>query len=92
LLLLLAGSPEDGVEVLLQGRRGDRSFGRTGTWGERQMFESLIRALDRTPGRLDEVASLVAELEGDPSTKSLLPDGFHVIWDPIWSARKGRQA
>ena len=88
LLLLLADSPEEGIEALLQGRRdaqGDRGLT---AWGDRQIFESLIRALDRGPERLDQVASLVADLEADPEAKELLPAGFHEIWAPIWEARK----
>jgi hypothetical protein len=87
LLLLLADSPEEGIEALLQGRRDKEGGTGLAAWGERQIFESLMRALDRGPERLDQVASLVADLEADPETKSLLPPGFHEIWAPIWEAR-----
>jgi hypothetical protein len=88
LLLLLADNPEEGVEALLQGGRDRGGAAGLAPWGERQIFESLLRALDRGPERLDQVASLVADLEADPETKSLIPDGFHDIWAPIWEARK----
>jgi hypothetical protein len=88
LLLLLADSPEEGVEALLQGRRDKGGAAGLAPWGERQILESLLHALDRGPERLDQMAGLVADLEADPETKSLIPDGFHDIWAPIWEARK----
>jgi len=30
----------------------------------------------------------LADLESDPEKRSLLPEGFHDIWAPIWEARK----
>lgn len=88
LLLLLADSPEEGIEALLQGRRDADGVTGLAAWADRQVFESLVRSLDRGPERLDQVAGLVADLERDPETKSLLPAGFDEIWAPIWEARQ----
>ena len=59
LLLLLADSPEEGVEALLPGGRDRDGAAGLRAWGERQIFESLLRCLDRGPERLDEVARRV---------------------------------
>jgi hypothetical protein len=51
------------------------------------MFELLVRALDRAPHRLDDVAALIKDLEasgGDP----LFPEQFDAVWQPIWEARR----
>jgi hypothetical protein len=52
------------------------------------LFESLVRALDRDPERLDRVARLVDDLSSSETGHSLLPDGFDELWQPIWKARQ----
>ncbi len=51
------------------------------------LFESLVRALYQDPARLDQVHKLYTDLQktGDAD---LLPDGFEVIWQPVWQARQ----
>ena len=51
------------------------------------IFEMLVRALDRTPERLDDVASLMKDIESRRDGESLFPEGFETVWQPIWSAR-----
>lgn len=67
--------------------RGDNGHA-SANWGI-PLFESLVRALDRDPAKLDEVARLVEDLGKTPEGHSLLPEGFDTIWKPIWSAREG---
>ena len=52
------------------------------------LFESLVKALDRNPAKLDNIARVVEDFRKTPEGSSLLPDGFDAIWGPIWSARK----
>ncbi len=52
------------------------------------LLESLMRALDRDPRRLDHVARLVSDLAATPEGARRLPDGFQQIWSPIWNARQ----
>lgn len=52
------------------------------------LFESLVRALDRDPARLDRVDRLVKELLKSETGRSLLPEGFEELWASIWRARQ----
>ncbi len=52
------------------------------------LFESLVRALDRDPARLDRVDRLMKELHKSESGRKLLPDGFEELWASIWQARQ----
>ena len=52
------------------------------------LFESLVRALDRDPARLDRVDRLMKELHKSESGRKLLPDGFEELWASIWKARQ----
>ena len=65
-------------------RPGQRGFGDSGF----PLLESLLKALGRDPGRLDEVARLIADLRRTPEGQDLLPDGLNAIWDPIWAVRE----
>jgi len=52
------------------------------------LFESLVRALDCDPERLDRVERLMKELAKSESGRKLLPEGFEELWASIWQARK----
>jgi hypothetical protein len=52
------------------------------------LFESLVRALDQDPVRLDRVDRLMRELQKTESGRKLLPDGFEKLWASIWQARQ----
>lgn len=47
------------------------------------VFEILLRALERNPKKLNQVARLVTDLCNTPDGKECLPDGFEEIWEPI---------
>lgn len=53
-----------------------------------QLFEQLVRTLQRDPARLDAVERFVEDLGKDPEGASILPPGFDLIWKPILEARK----
>ena len=89
LLLLLA---EDG-SLSLSDITGSLQQAGTGTPQESfhaaiPMLESLVRALDRSPEKLDHVGKLVTELQSTEEGRALLPDDFDLIWEPLWAARK----
>ena len=54
------------------------------------LLEELVRALTRSPERLDRVRRLVDDLCATPEGRALLPDGFEAVWRPIeasWQRR-----
>jgi hypothetical protein len=87
LLLLSEGSVESLDLITGDGEEpgSSRSFG--GGFGP-ALFESLVRALDRNPARLDDVARVVEDLRKTPEGCAVLPEGFEKIWEPIWAARQ----
>lgn len=52
------------------------------------LLESLLRAMDREPERIDQVAQVIEDLQKTPEGQSLLPKDLQAIWDPIWHARQ----
>jgi hypothetical protein len=52
------------------------------------LFESLLRSLDRSPERLDHIASLIADLRQQRDASEIFPPGFEKLWEPIWEARQ----
>lgn len=87
LMFLLSEFGADGNPDLPDGFLGDKQNFRPGSQGF-ALFESLLRALDQNPTKLDQVARLVEDLRGAEGTESLLPEGFDNVWKPIWAARK----
>ena len=55
------------------------------------LFETLVRALDRNPAKLDHIARVVDDFRKTEEGRGLLPEGFDSIWDPIWVARERRK-
>jgi hypothetical protein len=89
LLMLLAEDDLDSVELLLMGDRAADSGGNdTVSLFGVPLFESLVRALDRDPARIDQVKSVVDELLKTDEGRELLPEGFEAIWEPVWIARE----
>lgn len=90
LLLLLAG--EGVVSVGGNGQLAGPGLPPMGPGGRFQanlpVFESLLQALARDPGKLDQVAGFLAQLEQSEAGRALLPDGFEQIWAPLWAARQ----
>ncbi len=88
ILFLLAEGGRDGHEALLATRKiGTGGAGNGSVRAGFPLFEALVRALDRDPARLDEIARLLAELQKTPEGCRLVPEGLDAIWEPILSAR-----
>lgn len=51
------------------------------------LVEWLVRAVARSPERIDQLARLIASLRATEEGRELLPEGFDDVWDAIWSAR-----
>jgi hypothetical protein len=88
LLLLLGGTPEVPGSPS-SGADSPAGYGRWGPagWSSSTLLESLLRALDRTPEKLDHIARLVSDLRATEDGRRMLPPGFDAVWDPIWAAR-----
>lgn len=87
LLLSDDGSLTEGTPGVVPGPTDGSSSTVASDGGAPGMFELLVRALDRAPHRLDDVAALIKDLEasgGDP----LFPEQFDAVWQPIWEARR----
>jgi hypothetical protein len=55
---------------------------------ESTLFESMVRALHRDPGRIDQVAHVIDDLRKSADGIALLPNGLDEIWQPIWATRQ----
>jgi len=88
LFLLADGDAEHILEVGAQrvGQDGQESPDSPAGW--LPLFEALVRALDRNPATLDRVAAVIDDLKQSPEGRSLIPEGFDTIWEPIWEARR----
>lgn len=62
--------------------------GNRGFHADIPMLETLVKALERTPEKIDQVANLVAELQNTEEGRALLPQEFGQIWHPLWEARE----
>ena len=52
------------------------------------MLEALVKALDGSPEKLDEIASFLTELRSTEEGQALLPEEFDQIWTPLCNARE----
>lgn len=91
LMMLLADPNQDSdVPIGLQGLADGN--GRFSSWNGKALFESLVRCLDRDPGKLDEISQLLEELSHSDNGNVIIPKGFDAIWTPIWAARRAAGA
>ena len=89
ILLLLAEGGTDARAILMM-LQSEASGGNSDTsrFWKVPLFEALVRTLDRNPKKLDQISRLVTDLRKTTEGRSVLPDGFDEIWDPIWIARE----
>lgn len=85
-LLLLLFEPHEG-----ESGDGSGTAGYVGRWQTSgaapvTLFETLMRALDRAPERLRDVAQLIKDLGQSAEGEGRLPEGFDQIWPPILAA------
>jgi hypothetical protein len=89
LLFLLADGDSSSAAELIAGIGDEATDHEAATFtAGLPLFEALVRALGRSPDKLDHVHRLVVDFGHDQDGKSLLPEGFQAIWDPIWQARE----
>ena len=90
LLLLLAG--EGVISVGAEGSFSGPGMPAMGSDGRFQanlpMLESLLKALDTDPDKLDQLATFLEQLKQSEAGQALLPDDFEQIWAPLWAARQ----
>lgn len=85
LLLLLADISEDSSDAA----EGNGGRWKGNTWQPAEttaLFEPLMRALDRNPGRLAAIRSLLAELGATDEGRALIPEGLEQLFEAIWQA------
>lgn len=89
LMLLLLDHGARDVEQFMNGTgMGTGEFPALGSMLDATLFESLMRAVDRQPERVDQVASLIEDLQQTPEGRRLLPKDLDTIWQPIWEVRQ----
>ena len=88
LLLLLSDVDVDLLEPPIDSQRTpEGAWSGTASYSE-ALLEPLIHALERDPERLDQIDSLIRDLEASEDADRLLPAGLRQIWTPIWEARQ----
>lgn len=93
ILLLLAEGGQEAHEALIAAQRvlGSDASGdvRNGS-GQASfpLFEALVRALERDPSKLDQIARLLDELHRTPEGQRLVPEGLDDVWQQIMEARR----
>jgi hypothetical protein len=84
-MLLFGDAPaEPGDQSTISGLAGN---GQRGDTIATPLLECLMRALDRSPHRIEDIARLVEDLRNAPNGHNLLPQGFERIWPAIAAVR-----
>lgn len=91
LFLLADGDPRQAASLLASGDQTGGGGGEDSFVIDLPLFESLLRALERQPAKLDHVAGLIKDLRKTPQGEALIPDGFTEVWDPVWAAREAQR-
>ena len=90
LMILLA---EDGVELMVNAER--TAGGWSGDWladgSDTPLLESLLKTLDRSPERLDQIERLLTDISESGDLDKLVPEGFAALWEAVWANRKRAQ-
>lgn len=85
LMLLFGDAPaEPGEQSTISDLSGN---GQRGDTAGSPLLECLMRALDRSPHRIEDIARLVEDLRHAPNGHDLLPQGFEKIWPAIAAVR-----
>jgi hypothetical protein len=67
------------------------------TWGatfgdtELPLLEALVRALSRSPEKIDRISELVEGLRCTPEGRRVLPEGFEMFWEAVINTRSEMQ-
>ncbi len=85
--LWLILSPEDAnlIHWIVDGTGAswDRAWGSSGM----PLLEMLMRALSRSPEKIDRIADLVEGLRRTPEGREVLPEGFEPFWEAVTQTR-----
>lgn len=81
LLLLLADDPEAMFQELREPGGEHSSWSADGHW--MPLLEQLLRALDRSPDRVEQVQRLIEDLRRTPEGQQLVPPALDSILGPI---------
>jgi hypothetical protein len=92
LWLILAGG-EGGRPAWLSWLGGEAGRARRGFFGDGEMplLETLVRALSRSPEKIEHITDLVERLKRTPEGQRVLPDGFETLWDAVMNTRSSMQ-
>lgn len=91
LLYLLSGDSVEAVRALTGRENRVGGSDGSGTGLETPLLESLLRTLDREPGKLQAVERVIGELEQDTGGASLLPAGWDSVWGPVSAVARRRR-
>jgi hypothetical protein len=92
LLFLLARDQDAGAAGLMLVARGDGgTCAGAADAGSLPLFEEMLRALARSPDKLDVVWRLIEGLRRTAEGAALLPEGLDQVWKAIWAARVARR-
>jgi hypothetical protein len=67
---------------------GPRNNGHADIFDGLPLFEAMLKNLEHSPEKLDQVARLIADLRRTPEGSALLPEDFERAWQPIWAVRE----
>lgn len=90
LLLLLSDEGAAGFTSIIDDSDEPSKRKSGSLFGDASLFESLVRALDRDPQRIDQIARIIDDLRKLPEGDTLLPEQLDDIWQPIWAVRQSQ--
>ena len=86
MMLLLSDADASAFAEFAAGNEGDgESFQLASMLDGRTLFESMMQCAWKDPSRLQQIANMIADLQGSDEGQELIPDDFNAIWDPIWA-------
>lgn len=88
LLLLLADVADDPM-IAAGGQAASWNVASRSAETSEALLEPLLRALDRSPARLNAISSLLKELGNTEDGQKLMPDGLPALFAAIWAANAG---
>lgn len=87
LMILLA---DDGVEAMMNAGIGEGNWS-GGNWltggDDAPLLESLLKTLDRSPERLDQIRRLLDDVGDSEELEKMMPEGFLEVWEAVWANR-----
>ena len=92
LWLILAGG-EGGPPAWLSWLEAEAGHGPRGSFGDAEipLLETIVRALSRSPDKIERITDMVERLKRTPEGQGVLPDGFEVLWDAVVRTRSAMQ-